>query len=97
MIPRGNILEHALAVAEREGLHNLTRELVAKAAGVSSGTVSNCYGGMSGLIDAVVVAAFKRKRLALICQAVVMGRELARERVRTWPNSRKLEMLQSVL
>lgn len=97
MVTSGTVLEHAIAVAEQHGLHGMTRERVSLAAGVSSGTVSNRFGGMQGLLDEVVQAALARGLRVLICQAVAMRHPIACEKVKRWPNGQKLELLQSVL
>lgn len=57
---RAEILEAALETARRVGLHALTREDVAKAAGVSPGLVSVRLGLMTGLRQSVQALARRR-------------------------------------
>ena len=65
------VLNAALAVAERDGWHAITRDAVAALAGCSSGTVSGAFGGMAGLSDAVMQAAVERECLPVLAAGLV--------------------------
>lgn len=51
------VLDAAVALAERFGMAAVTRPRVSAESGLSTGTVSNAFGSMDGLRDAVMAAA----------------------------------------
>lgn len=71
------VLNAALAVAERDGWHAITRDAVAALAGCSSGTVSGAFGGMAGLSDAVMQAAVERECLPVLAAGLVARHPVA--------------------
>lgn len=71
------VLNAALAVAERDGWHAITRDAVAQLAGCSSGTVSGAFGGMAGLSDAVMQAAVERECLPVLAAGLVARHPVA--------------------
>jgi AcrR family transcriptional regulator len=69
------VLDAGLALAERHGLQAVTRPRVAAESGLSVGTVSNAFGTMDGLRDAVVAAVVETcdsspVRLPVLAQAL---------------------------
>lgn len=64
------VLDAALTLAERFGMGAVTRPRVASESGVATGTVSNAFGTMEGLRDAVMVAAIEREILPIIAQGL---------------------------
>lgn len=66
----GIILNVAIELAKSDGYQWITREAVAKAAGVGSGTVNNAYGNMRDLKRAVLKAAVERGINAIILQGI---------------------------
>lgn len=78
---RERVLTAAIAVAERVGWPNLTRDLVATEAGVAAGTVNNAMGvggTMRDLSDAVMAEAVERGVLAIVAQGIAAGHPVAR-------------------
>ena len=71
------VLDAALDEAIAVGLNKLTRENIAKRAGVSTGTVSHCA-PMWQLKDAVVKRAVAMEILSIVAQAIVDGHPAAR-------------------
>lgn len=67
------ILDAALHVAERDGLHKLTRAATAEHAAVSDALVSRYYPTMPQLKRAVIRAAIKREVLPVIAAALATG------------------------
>lgn len=72
------ILEAAIAEAKEQGYQWITREAVAKRAGVSVGSVSNAYERMVFLKRAVLRAAIDREILEIVAQGLADGSEIAR-------------------
>jgi AcrR family transcriptional regulator len=72
------VRDAAVAVAGAEGLTALSRSRVADAARVSLGTVSNAYGTMQALRDAVMHEAVNRPILSILAQGLAMGDPIAR-------------------
>lgn len=64
------VLDAAVALAERHGMQAVTRPRVACESGLSVGTVSNAYGSMDALRDAVMSAAVEREILPVIAQGL---------------------------
>ncbi len=64
------VLEAAIALATQHGMGAVTRPRVARESGVATGTVSNAYGSMEGLRDAVMAAAVEREILPVIAQGL---------------------------
>lgn len=64
------VLDAAIALAERSGMGAVTRPRVASESGLATGTVSNAFGSMDGLRDAVMAAAIEREILPVIAQGL---------------------------
>lgn len=64
------VLDAGLALAERDGMQAVTRPRVAAESGLSTGTVSNAFGSMDGLRDAVMAAAVDRQITAIVAQGL---------------------------
>lgn len=71
------ILDAALDLAKRDGFDNITRESVAKAAGISPGLVSNYFNTMNQLQRAVMRAAVAREVLEVVGQGLAARNEHA--------------------
>ncbi len=65
------ILDAAVHVASRDGYQNITRENVAKKAGIAPGLVKQYYGTMHKLKRSVMRACIKREVLPVILQGLV--------------------------
>ena len=61
-----HILESATFVAKRDGFNNITRDAIAKKAGVSTGTVSQTFGTMIKLKRSVMRYAIQNELLEII-------------------------------
>ena len=72
------VLGAALALAQEVGYQWITREMVARKAGVSVGTVSNVYGSIVELKRAVLREAVEREVLEVVAQGLADGHEIAR-------------------
>ena len=70
---RKTILTTALELAQRDGFGNITRDGLAKHAGVGMGTVNLHYGTMPQLRRDVMRAAIRGQVLSVIAQGVAMG------------------------
>lgn len=66
------ILAAAVALAGERGFRSFSRDDVAKAAGVSAGSVNNAYGTMDGLHDAVMSHAVEQKHAAIVAQGLAI-------------------------
>lgn len=64
------VLDAAVALAERFGVAAVTRPRVSAESGLSTGTVSNAFGSMDGLRDAVMSAAVQREIVAIVAQGL---------------------------
>ncbi len=64
------VLEAAIGLAEQHGMQAVTRPRVARESGLALGTVSNAFGSMDGLRDAVMAAAVDREILPVIAQGL---------------------------
>lgn len=64
------VLDAAVALAARHGMQAVTRPRVATEAGVSVGSVSNAFGSMDALRDAVMSAAVDREILPVVAQGL---------------------------
>lgn len=64
------VLDAALALAERHGMQAVTRPRVAGESGLSTGTVSNAFGTMDALRDAVMAAAVEREIVVIVAQGL---------------------------
>lgn len=71
MNPRLATLTAALDIATREGYSAMTRDGVAKQAGVAAGMVNHVWGSMDALRDAVMHAAVRRRVLPIIAHGLV--------------------------
>ena len=67
-----------MRVAERDGLAAVTRSIVAREARVVPATVSNAYGSMPALRDALMREAVSRPVLSVLAQGLAMGDPIAR-------------------
>jgi AcrR family transcriptional regulator len=70
---KSEILSAALMLAERHGLHAITRDQIANSADCSTGIVNFHFGTMKQLRRAIVGEAIRVKNLRVIAQALVMG------------------------
>lgn len=73
------ILAAAIAIAERDGWGAITRDGVAKAAGVADGSVNHAFGTVEGLRDAVMTAAVERRIVSIVATGLVAGHSAARD------------------
>lgn len=64
------VLEAAIVEAEAEGYQFITRDAVAKRAGVSAGGVNNAFGTMLGLKRAVLREAIRREILPIVAEGL---------------------------
>lgn len=64
------VLDAGVSLAERIGMHAVTRSGIAADTGLSVGTVSNAFGSMDALRDAVMAAAVDREILPVIAQGL---------------------------
>lgn len=71
------ILEAAVKLAEDEGYQWITRDMVARAAGVSVGSVNNAFGRMIELKRAVMAEAVKREIVSIVVQGLADGSAIA--------------------
>lgn len=69
-IRRKQILDVALALAERRGFGALTREAIAKAAGVTASLVSHYFISMASMRKAVMKEAVSRESLNIIAHGL---------------------------
>ena len=72
------ILNKAIVMAGEVGFTRLTRDGVAKAAGVADGMINKCFGTVEGLRKAVITEAVRTENLAVIAQGLAFGYEEAR-------------------
>lgn len=72
------VLNAALAQANLEGWDKLTRRPIARRAGVSAGSVSNAFGSMGALKDAVMALAIEQGLLRILAQGLAAGNDIAR-------------------
>lgn len=66
------LLEAALAVAERDGFSNLRRDAIAAKAGVNGSLVSLRLGTMDAVRRAVMRRAIKERRLSIVAQGLAI-------------------------
>lgn len=64
------VLDAGVTLAEKYGMQAVTRPRVAAESGLSAGTVSNAFGSMDALRDAVMVAAVQREIVVIIAQGL---------------------------
>lgn len=74
-----SLLQVALKLAESEGWRTLTRDGVARAAGVSGALVTVRLGTMEALRRAVMRAAVKQRVVAVVAEGLVAGDKHARK------------------
>lgn len=67
---RATLLDHALRISSHVGYNRVTREQLAKAAGMSEGQVSKLFGTMPQMRRAIMSAAVARGDLSIIAQGV---------------------------
>ena len=72
------LLNHAIAIAHRDGYQNVTREALASAASCSPSLVSAYFGTMLKLRRAIMSAAIARNDLKIIAQGLAAGDAKAR-------------------
>ena len=70
-IRRDAVLAAAIELAVRDGFHSITRDDVARQAGVGAGTVNLYYGTVPQLKRDVMRAAIRQKVLPIIAQGIV--------------------------
>ena len=75
---RMQLLRTAVAVSERDGYLNITRQLVAEEAGVSMGLVSSYFGSMPNLRSLVMDYAIRNEIIVVIAQGLGNKNEAAR-------------------
>lgn len=71
------ILEAAIKCAEDEGYQWITREMIAREAKVSVGSVNNAFGRMIELKRAVMAEAVKREIVSIVVQGLADGSPIA--------------------
>lgn len=64
------VLEAGVSLATAHGMQAVTRPRVAAESGLALGTVSNAFGSMDGLRDAVMRAAVEREILPVVAQGL---------------------------
>ena len=69
-IETNHVLESAAFVAQRDGFTNITRDAIAKKAGVSSGSVSHSFGTMIKLKRSVMRYAIQNELLEIIAEGL---------------------------
>lgn len=68
----------AMKVAEQKGgFHRLTREMIAKEAGVSPPLVSRYLGGMDTIRSTIMTEAVAQSRTAIVAQGLTAGHPVA--------------------
>lgn len=72
----GRILGAALDCALRDGYQWITRDDVARAAGVATGTVNTVYGSMRALKRAVLTAAVEKGIMEIVAQGLADRHEI---------------------
>ncbi len=75
---KSHVLDVAVALARIDGYRHVTREELAKSAGVSVGMISKYFGTMVHLRRAIMSAAVSRGDLVIIAQGLVVGDPKAR-------------------
>lgn len=73
-----DIVDVAFTLVKSRGLQNVTRPLVAKTAGFSTGTITNYFGNMPGLLDAVMHKAIEDGDASVVMQGLAAGSAVAR-------------------
>jgi AcrR family transcriptional regulator len=73
------VLDAACSDALDMGLALVTRDGVARRAGVSAGSVTRSFGDMAGLRRAVILEAIARPMLSVLAEAIVAGDSTARD------------------
>jgi AcrR family transcriptional regulator len=76
---RGQILAAAVELARDKGYHNLTRDGVAVAAGVSFGLVTRYFGSIDTLQQKVMTEAVEGDILEIIAAGLAIGDPIARQ------------------
>lgn len=72
-----HILESALAIAERDGFTNVTRNKIAEHANISPTLIHKYYGSMETLRNSIMVIAIHRAILPVIAQGIAVKNEYA--------------------
>lgn len=72
------ILKAALSIAVSDGMEGVTRDHIARLAGVASGTVSLHMGTMANMKRTIMRHAVKNELLPVIAQGLAMGSPYAR-------------------
>lgn len=75
----GQLLDIAVNLAAAEGWQTLTREAIARAAGVSAGLVSARLGTMAELRRSVMRAAVRQRIVRVVAEGLVAGDKHARK------------------
>ena len=72
------LVNAAVLIACERGLHGITRELIAKRAGVVNSLVSSYLGPTAGIQDLIMEEAIKREIPKLVAEGIATGNEQAR-------------------
>lgn len=67
----------AFLMAKNYGLSSLSRDDIAHAAGAATGSVTYCFGNMSGLKDAVIRKAIECEELRIIAEGIIADNKIA--------------------
>ncbi len=76
---KNDMIEKALAVAEKVGFSSLTRTRVAEACGVSPGLINYRFGTLAAMQRDIVRAAIRKESLAVIAHVIAVGHPLAKK------------------
>ena len=74
---RAAILDAGMRLALAQGYDRMKRDEVARAAGVSNGTVNHEFGTLEALRDEVMTQAVKEEVLAVVARGLVLGHPIA--------------------
>lgn len=67
------LIEHALVLATHAGVHRLTREQIAEAAGISPALVSHYLGTMGDMRRTIMRAAVKQRIVSVVARGIAVG------------------------
>lgn len=73
------ILKAALVVAREVGLHSVTRNAIAKEAGLAGSVVQYHYRSLKSLMNAIILESIKTEDLEVLAQAIGYCHPLARQ------------------
>ncbi len=72
-----NVMSAAMRIAERDGWLHLRRQAVARAANVSTGSVSNAFGTFEALRDEVMKEAVRRAIIPIVRDGIAARNPIA--------------------